>query len=93
MATIIPGGFTSAWMHHRHEAVRWDVVKSMLPGLLVGTASGAVLAHFASTAFLKTFLSASSAFLAAQLLFNLEAASHRALPERAGLIALPRSWA
>ncbi len=86
MATIIPGGFASAWMHHRHEAVRWDVVKDMLPGLVVGTASGAVVAHFASTAFLKTFFVGFICFLAAQLLFNLKPPGHRDLPSRAGLI-------
>ena len=31
MATIIPGGITSAWTHHKHKAVNWLVVKQMKP--------------------------------------------------------------
>ena len=33
MATIIPGGVASAWMHHRHQAVNWQVVQQILPGI------------------------------------------------------------
>lgn len=70
MATIIPGAFMSARTHHAHHAVQWSILKSMLPGILVGTFCGAVIAHFSSTAFLKSFFVAFICFLAAQLLFD-----------------------
>ena len=63
MATIIPGAVASAWTHHRHLAVNWDVVRKMTPGILTGTFSGAVIAHFSSTAFLNGFSSSSFACL------------------------------
>ena len=87
MATIIPGGIASAWTHHKHEAVNWRVVKQMLPGILLGTFSGAVIAHFSSTAFLKTFFVGFICFLAAQLLFDLKPKSRHALPGAAGMFA------
>ena len=80
MATIIPGGIASAWTHHRHEAVNWRVVKQMLPGILAGTFSGAVIAHFSSTAFLKSFFVAFICFLALQLLFDFKPKARDTLP-------------
>ena len=87
MATIIPGGIASAWIHDRHQAVNWRVVKRMLPGILLGTFSGAVSAHFSSTAFLKTFFVGFICFLALQLLFDLKPKGHHALPGLGGMFA------
>ena len=87
MATIIPGGISSAWAHHKHRAVNWQVVKQMLPGILVGTLSGAVIAHFSSTAFLKTFFVVFICYLAVQLLFDIKPKSRHALPGAKGMFA------
>lgn len=87
MATIIPGGVASAWTHHRHQAVNWLVVRQMLPGILLGTFSGAVIAHFSSTAFLKAFFVGFICFLAVQLLFDLKPRSRHALPGAGGMFA------
>ena len=87
MATIIPGGIASAWTHHQHRAVNWRVVRQMLPGILAGTFSGAVIAHFSSTAFLKTFFVGFICFLAIQLLFDLKPKGHHALPGAGGMFA------
>lgn len=87
MATIIPGAVTSAWTHHRHGAVNWSVLHQMVPGILVGTFSGAVVAHFVTTAFLKSFFVAFICFLAVQLLFDLKPKSRHALPGAWGLFA------
>ena len=87
MATIIPGGIASAWTHHQHQAVNWRVVRQMLPGILAGTFSGAVIAHFSSTAFLKTFFVGFICFLAIQLLFDLKPKGRHALPGAGGMFA------
>ncbi len=73
MATIIPVSLMSARTHHQHQAVQWDILKRMLPGILLGTFCGAVIAHFSSTAFLKGFFVAFICFLAAQMLFDFSA--------------------
>ena len=87
MATIIPGAISSTWAHHRHQAVNWMVVRQMGPGILVGTFSGAVIAHFSSTAFLKTFFIVFICFLAVQLLFDLKPKTRHALPGAGGMFA------
>ena len=86
MATIIPGGLASAWTHHKHRAVNWQVVKKMLPGILLGTFSGAVFAHFSSTAFLKGFFVVFICFVAVQMLFNLKPKGGHTLPGSTGMI-------
>jgi uncharacterized membrane protein YfcA len=86
LATIIPGAFASAWTHHRHGAVNWPVLKPMIPGILIGTFSGAVIAHFVTTTFLKSFFVAFICFLAVQLLFDLKPKSRHALPGAFGLV-------
>jgi uncharacterized protein len=83
MATIIPGALMSARTHHQHKAVEWDILKQMLPGILVGTFCGAVIAHFSSTAFLKGFFVAFICFLAIQMLFDF---SSKLLKHRAAQI-------
>ena len=85
MATIIPGGIASAWTHHQHRSVNWDVVKKMLPGIVVGTFAGAVMAHFSSTAFLKGFFVVFICLLALQMLFNMKPRGGHALPGSTGL--------
>lgn len=70
MATIIPGGFMSARTHHQHQSVNWQIVRHMLPGILLGTFCGSIFAHASSTAFLKGFFVVFICFLAAQMLFD-----------------------
>jgi uncharacterized membrane protein YfcA len=76
MATILPGAFASARTHHKLGAVNWLVVRQMVPGILLGTASGTVFAYFSTTAFLKSFFVAFICFLAFQMAFGVKLASH-----------------
>ena len=87
MATIIPGALVSGWTHHKHQAVNWDVVKRLTPGVLLGTFSGAVIAHFSSTTFLKSFFVAFICFLALQMLLNA-----RPRAANSGALRLPGAW-
>lgn len=47
MATIIFTSVSSMRAHHAHGAIRWDIVRLMVPGLLIGglLSGGAVFAH------------------------------------------------
>lgn len=85
MATIIPGAISSARAHHQLGAVNWDVVKRMSPGIVLGTFGGAVIAHFSSTGFLKTFFVIFICALATQMLFGLKPKAGRGLPGVAGV--------
>jgi uncharacterized membrane protein YfcA len=69
--------------------VNWLVVKQMIPGILMGTASGTLFAYFSNTAFLKSFFVAFICFLAFQMAFGVKLASRfqrdRGLPGWVGM--------
>lgn len=44
LATVVAAGSASAWSHHRRGAVRWELVRRLVPALLLGAACGALLA-------------------------------------------------
>ena len=44
LATIMVTSISSVWAHHRKAAVRWSLVKVMVPGVVVGSFIGAWLA-------------------------------------------------
>lgn len=45
LAAMVLTGISAAWSHHLKSAVVWDVVKAMLPGILVGSVVGASIAR------------------------------------------------
>jgi len=52
LASMVASSLSSTWAHHKNRYVLWEVVRSMLPGLLLGSALGAFLAHLLSGALL-----------------------------------------
>jgi uncharacterized protein len=88
LASIIIGSFASAREHHLHHAVDWTLVKRLAPGIVFGTLSGAVFAHFVAVAFLKAFFVGLVCFIAFQMLFGVKAKPLRkTLPGTAGIVA------
>ncbi len=71
LATIIVTGSASAWTHHRHQAVRWPLVVSLLPGIIIGAALGALFADSLSSDRLRQLFGALQIILALKLLLNL----------------------
>ena len=88
LAAIIFGSLASFRTHHRHNAVDWQIVKAMTPGLLAGVLAGAILARFVSTAFLKYFFLGFTLFVTAQMVFNLRPKPSRQLPGKGVLSAV-----
>lgn len=88
LASIIIGSFSSAREHHLHDAVDWSLVKRLTPGIVFGTISGAVFAHFVAVAFLKAFFVGLVFFVAFQMIFGVRAKPWRkTLPGTPGLLA------
>ena len=85
LAAIIAGSWSSFRAHHRHGAVDWTLVRTMIPGLMAGVLGGALAARVVPTAFLKFFFLAFMALLTAQMAFNLRPPASRGLPGRAVL--------
>ncbi len=85
MATIIFTSLSSMRQHHRHGAVNWLVVRNITPGILLGTALGAVLATSIPQHWLGIFFALLVYFIAAQILLDVRPKASRQLPGRAGM--------
>jgi uncharacterized membrane protein YfcA len=55
LSTIILTFLVSLYTHAKHGSVRWDFVKRLLPFILIGVISGAMLAHLLPSHFLRIF--------------------------------------
>ena len=87
LATIIFTSFSSVYAHHyRHKAVRWDIVKQLTPGIIVGALFGAVIADFISAKILQQFFGFFELFVAVQMALNIKAHAARTLPGNAGIL-------
>ena len=87
MASIMFTSVSSFMAHHRRGAVRWDVVKKIVIGILAGTFLGSFVASAMSTNFLKVFFVVFLYFVATQLLLNKKPQGGRDLPGKAGMFA------
>ena len=88
LAVIVPASASSAREHHRHGAVRGDIVRAVAPGIaLAGLAAGAI-ARVTPVAFLKYFFLAFVFYVTAQILFGLKTTRERPMPGRAGLVGV-----
>lgn len=85
MATIIFTSIASMRKHHQHGAVNWQVVRRITPGILFGTALGALTASAIPTRGLGIFFSLFVCFVAAQILLGKEPPPSRQLPGLAGM--------
>ena len=80
--------FSSALAQHRKQAVRWDIVRGMVPGLMVGVITGAVLARFISAKNLQLFFIVFVTVVAIRTLRNIKPKPTRTLPSRGGMAAV-----
>lgn len=85
MATIIFTSLASLSKHHQHGAVNWRVVRDITPGILIGTAIGALFATSASPRFMGIFFALFVYFAAAQILLDVRPHASRQLPGAAGM--------
>src|SRR5574340_972338 len=70
MATIIFTSLSSLRKHHQLGAVNWQVVRRITPGILFGTALGALFASAIPTRGLGIFFTLFVYFAAAQILLG-----------------------
>jgi uncharacterized membrane protein YfcA len=87
MATILFTSISSVRAHHRRGAVRWDLVKKLAPGIVLG-GSIASLGVFAvlKGASLALFFAAFVSFSATQMFLDKKPAPTRQVPGTAGLL-------
>ncbi|MDP2416989.1 MAG: sulfite exporter TauE/SafE family protein [Hydrogenophaga sp.] len=85
MATIIFTSISSVRAHHQRGAVRWDIVKRLAPGIVLGSAL-ASMGVFAllKGSWLALFFAAFVSFSATQMLLDKKPKPTRTLPGSAG---------
>ena len=88
MATIIFTSISSVRAHHKRGAVRWDLVKGLAPGIVLGgmLASMGVFALLKG-AWLALFFAAFVSFSATQMFLDKKPAPTRQVPGNAGLLS------
>ncbi len=85
MAAIVITSVSSLRAHHRHGAVRWDVVRAITPAILLGTFGGTFLASRIDTVPLAIFFAAYMAYVSLQMLLNIKPKPSRGLPGAVGM--------
>ena len=85
IASIVFTSISSLRAHHKHGAVRWDIVRGAVPGLIVGTLLGTVVADLLESKYLAIFFVIFVYYSAVQMFVNAKPKPSRQLPGTAGL--------
>jgi uncharacterized membrane protein YfcA len=88
MATIVLTSVSSMRAHHRHGAVRWDIVRKFVPGLMAGTFGGSLVAAAIPTRPLAAVFTAIVFYASATMLIDRKPRPARQLPGTAGMLAV-----
>ena len=88
MATIMFTSISSVRAHHKRGAVRWDIVKGLAPGIVIGgaVASAGVFALLKGS-YLAIFFAVFVGFSATQMFLDKKPKPSRQMPGTAGQIA------
>lgn len=82
IATILFTSVSSAYHHHTHHAVNWNMVRIISPGILLGTALGAAIVAYIATLYLTIFFIVFVYFSATQMLLGYKPDASREYPGR-----------
>lgn len=85
MFSIVLTSVASLRAHHAHGAVRWDIVRRITPGILVGTFGGTFIASRVPTVPLALFFVCFMGYVSVQMLLDAKPSPSRDLPGTPGL--------
>ena len=85
IASIVFTSISSLRAHHKHGAVRWDIVRMAVPGLVVGTLLGTVVADQLKSKYLAIFFVIFVYYSAVQMFANVKPKPSRQLPGKTGM--------
>ena len=86
LATILFTSLSSVRAHHRRGAVRWEVVKLLAPGIVVGSLLGAQIARLLSTKTLALVFAVFVSYSALQMFIDKKPKPSRQLPQAPGML-------
>lgn len=87
LATIVVTALTSTYAHHRHRAVLWNSVKLLVPGIILGSLLGAVIADSLPSDRLRMAFGIFECLVAAQIGFGFRPSPQRDLPGTSSMVA------
>ena len=85
LATIVFTSIKSILAHHRHGAVRWDIVRHSAAGLVLGTLAGSAIADALRSRVLAVVFTAFVVYSAVNMMLDIRPRADRRLPGPAGL--------
>jgi uncharacterized membrane protein YfcA len=85
IASIVFTSISSLRAHHKHGAVRWDIVRNAIPGLIIGTLLGTLVADQLKSKYLAIFFVIFVYYSAVQMFLNAKPKPTRQLPGKLGL--------
>jgi len=85
IASIVFTSISSLSAHHKHGAVRWDIVRAAIPGLIIGTLLGTLVADQLKSKYLAIFFVIFVYYSAVQMFVNAKPKPSRQLPGKLGL--------
>lgn len=86
LATIVFTSVSSAWAHHRRQAVLWPSVMALTPGIILGSIGGALIAHHLPSHALRTTFGIFEILVGLQIGFGFKPGAHVKLPGRGGML-------
>ena len=87
LATIIFTALSSIYTHHQKQAIRWDIVKTLAPGILLGGVIGGLFAISLNGILLQLLFGGFLIIAALQLLLYTPTVGGRSLPNTLGMSA------
>lgn len=85
LATLVGTGSASAYSHHRRGAVRWDLVRTLAPWLVVGAWLGSKVAGVLDGTWLRAIFGVFLAYVSLGMLVERARSKTHALPGAAGM--------
>lgn len=88
MATIVITSISSMRAHHQHGGVRWDIFRSMAPGLVAGTLIGSLFASRIPTDTMAVVFTGIVYWASLQMLLDIKPKPTRELPGTSWLVSV-----
>ncbi|MEO8158800.1 MAG: sulfite exporter TauE/SafE family protein [Betaproteobacteria bacterium] len=85
ITSIVFTSISTLRAHHKHGAVRWDILRMAAPGLIAGTLFGAGVADLLKSKYLAIFFVVFVYYSAIQMFANVKPKPTRQLPGRVGM--------
>lgn len=85
LATLIGTGTASAWSHHRRGAVRWDLVRILVPWIVIGAWIGSAVAGLLDETWLRRIFGCFQLYVGVRMLWPGNRGDIHALPGSLGV--------